>query len=66
MLPITSEVAPPNRRFAIRLWGIVALAAAVVGLAVIATGEAAPPTEPSDNEPTIGGQPLFASWPGSS
>ena len=65
MLPITTDVAPSNHQLRLRLCGIALLIAAVAGLAVLVPGgTAAPPTEPSDKEPTVDGQPLFASWPG--
>ena len=65
MLPITTDVAPPSRRFSVRLCGVSVLVAAVVGLAVLVPGgEAAPPAAPSDKEPVVDGQPLFAAWPG--
>ena len=54
MLPITSETAPPDRPSSIRLCRVCILVASVVGLAVLVSGGgAAPPTEPSDKEPTL-------------
>lgn len=65
MLPITTDVAPSNHQLRRRLCGITLLIAAIAGLAVLVPGgTAAPPTGPSDKEPTVDGQPLFASWPG--
>lgn len=44
---------------------LLALAALLAGIAAAGTGRtAAPPTPPSDKEPTVGGIALFDQWPG--
>ena len=64
MLPVTNEVAPPNP-FRLRLCCAGLLVATLASLAMLVPGgTAAPPAAPSDKEPTVDGQPLFASWPG--
>jgi cytochrome c554/c'-like protein len=65
MLPTINDVAPRTTTLRLRLCGIALLVASVAGLAILVPGgTAAPPTGPSGQEPTVDGQPLFASWPG--
>jgi 2',3'-cyclic-nucleotide 2'-phosphodiesterase (5'-nucleotidase family) len=65
MLPTINDVAPRTTTLRLLLCGIALLVASVAGLAILVPGgTAAPPTGPSGQEPTVDGQPLFASWPG--
>jgi Cytochrome c554 and c-prime len=59
---------PANRRIAVRVVGVVALLATVLGLATLGTcgwDHSNAPTYPDDKgkEPTVGGLPLFSGWP---
>jgi hypothetical protein len=59
------EPTPPTSQSHLRLCGLTALLALALGLAARApSGTAAPPAAPSDKEPVVDGQPLFAQWPG--
>src|ERR1700741_4805425 len=69
MQPQPPPHAPPTRGEQLRVCAAIALAALVLGVAAVGTtgwslGIAAPPTGPSDKEPTVGDRPLFDSWPG--
>jgi hypothetical protein len=58
------EPTPFSHRMAMKAGGALGLLALAMGIATISLGgAAAPPAPPSDKEPTIDGQPLYASWP---
>ena len=62
--PHTSQSTPSSGRVPVPLCGAVALVVFASVLSINSTnGTASPPIGPSDKEPTVDGQPLFASWP---